>query len=137
VMLCKGHNMMADYWSLGVFIYEMLAGYAPFESRNESERYYKILNAKLKFPPDFDPQAAALIKQLCVVEPSKRLGCSLEGVNEIRRQPFFETIDWVELDNPPARRTPGPHVAPNNPTRNAAKAEALQKLKVCLPPHLG
>jgi hypothetical protein len=53
----------------------MLTGYAPFESRNESDRYHKILNAKLRFPAGFDPAAAALVQQLCVVEPSKRLGC--------------------------------------------------------------
>jgi hypothetical protein len=66
-----------------------------------------------------------LIKQLCVVEPSKRLGCSVEGVNEIRRQPFFEGIDWAALDNysVAATRAPGPHLMPQ---RSAAYMKNLK-----------
>lgn len=56
VMLCQGHDKAADYWAFGVFIFEMLAGCAPFESRSESERYNKILRGLLVFPEDFNLQ---------------------------------------------------------------------------------
>jgi serine/threonine protein kinase len=53
-MLFKGYDRMVDLWALGVFVFEMLAGYVPFESHNQQKRYHKILNAIIKFPPSFD-----------------------------------------------------------------------------------
>jgi novel protein kinase C eta type len=42
-----------DWWALGVIIYEMLIGYAPFSAENNDEIYYKIENYEefLYFPP--------------------------------------------------------------------------------------
>ena len=37
--------------------------------------------------------------------PSERLGSGGEDANEIKRQPFFEKIDWEKLD---ARKIPPP-----------------------------
>jgi serine/threonine protein kinase len=54
-MLYKGYDRMVDLWSLGVFLFEMLAGYAPFESRNQQQRCHKILSATISFPGNFDP----------------------------------------------------------------------------------
>jgi len=33
VMLSQGYGKSADYWAFGVFLYEMLTGYAPFMGR--------------------------------------------------------------------------------------------------------
>ena len=54
----QGHNKAADYWGFGVFIFEMLAGAAPFESKSESERYNKVLRGQVAFPEDFNLQVS-------------------------------------------------------------------------------
>ena len=44
----KGHSAPADWWSLGVFIYELLTGLTPFEadSDNPMDTYEKIMKGK-------------------------------------------------------------------------------------------
>ena len=38
----KGYTELVDWWALGVIIYEMIIGYAPFSADNNDEIYYKI-----------------------------------------------------------------------------------------------
>lgn len=40
----KGYTETVDWWSVGIMLYEMLIGYAPFSSDNNEEIYYKIQN---------------------------------------------------------------------------------------------
>jgi len=108
-MLHKGYNRMVDLWSLGVFVFEMLAGFAPFESRNHGERYNKMLSARIKFPAHFDPDAADLVRKLCVLDPSKRLGYGKYGLKEMREHKFFKGINWSQLEDI-AKRPPVPHI---------------------------
>jgi serum/glucocorticoid-regulated kinase 2 len=45
-----GHNKAVDWWSFGIFIYEMLCGIPPFYSENLEKMYDFIKNAELRFP---------------------------------------------------------------------------------------
>jgi len=53
----KGHGKGADWWALGVVIFEMLAGYPPFMAESPFEVYNKVLATSTtspRFPEHFD-----------------------------------------------------------------------------------
>ena len=74
IILSKGHGKAVDWWALGILMYEMLAGYAPFYDEDPLGIYQKILEGKLKFPWHFDRHSKDLIKKLLTADLSKRLG---------------------------------------------------------------
>jgi len=59
------HSEKVDLWSLGVLTYEFLVGAAPFEdSPVETQR--RIIKADMKIPDFVSPEAADLIKKVCL-----------------------------------------------------------------------
>lgn len=102
----QGYDELVDWWSLGVILFEMLIGYPPFYSDDNSVTCQKIINWKkvLRIPPEpeISPEAVDLILKL-LRNPSDRLGC--RGVEEIKRHPFFKGIDWERI-----RKSPAPYV---------------------------
>uniref|UniRef100_A0AAY4DYH5 non-specific serine/threonine protein kinase n=1 Tax=Denticeps clupeoides TaxID=299321 RepID=A0AAY4DYH5_9TELE len=67
----RGHTQSADWWSLGVLMFEMLTGTLPFQGKDRNETMNMILKYSLWAGPD--------------------------GVEEIKRHAFFSTIDWNKL----------------------------------------
>ena len=63
-----GYDNTVDWWSLGIMIYEMLIGYAPFSADTNEEIYFRITHHKdfLIFPPtvDLSEEVINLISQL-------------------------------------------------------------------------
>eukprot|EP00808_Paulinella_micropora_P008078 g72365.t1 len=92
----SGHGKAADWWALGVLIYEMVTGKTPFYASNRKGIQKKILNAPLKFPKWMTNYCQHLIKELLQRPVQKRMG-TRAGVEEIKRHQFFRTIDWVKL----------------------------------------
>ena len=45
------YNFKADIWSLGIVLYIVLCGYAPFFDDNVSRLFRKIMAGKFAFPP--------------------------------------------------------------------------------------
>jgi 5'-AMP-activated protein kinase, catalytic alpha subunit len=43
-------GLMTDIWSSGVILYAMLCGYLPFEDKNTSELYKKIMHTDPPYP---------------------------------------------------------------------------------------
>ncbi|TRZ17155.1 hypothetical protein HGM15179_009950 [Zosterops borbonicus] len=93
----RGHTQSADWWSFGVLMFEMLTGSLPFQGKDRKETMALILKAKLGMPQFLSVEAQSLLRALFKRNPSNRLGAGFDGVEEIKRHPFFVTIDWNKL----------------------------------------
>ncbi|XP_021093668.1 ribosomal protein S6 kinase alpha-2 isoform X5 [Heterocephalus glaber] len=93
----RGHTQSADWWSFGVLMFEMLTGSLPFQGKDRKETMALILKAKLGMPQFLSMEAQSLLRALFKRNPCNRLGAGIDGVEEIKRHPFFVTIDWNKL----------------------------------------
>ncbi|KAK1804220.1 hypothetical protein P4O66_020257 [Electrophorus voltai] len=104
----RGHTQSADWWSLGVLMFEMLTGTLPFQGKDRNETMNMILKAKLGMPQFLSLEAQSLLRMLFKRNPANRLGAGPDGVEEIKRHAFFSTIDWnVSVCYSGALLTPG------------------------------
>ena len=121
-----GHSFQADFWALGVTIYEMLTGKTPFATRGGGFATYRkvrrpqrsslranrthtlrcvqVMKGVFECPDDMSPGAASLIRGLCTKDVSKRLGRLANGADDLRNHPWYTDaqFDWVSVLHPPA-----------------------------------
>ena len=95
----EGHNMMADWWSYGTLIYEMLFGIPPFFSQNVEKMYEFITKSELKFPKKFKvtDDVKDFLTKLLIKNPKERFGVH-GGFEEIKKHPFFKDIDFKAME---------------------------------------
>ena len=93
----KGHGKAVDWWTVGVFIYEMLASYPPFYDEDPMRTYAKIMRGAVTYPSHFSKNAISLIAGLLQAKPTRRLGALKGGVTEIKSHAWFEGFDWERL----------------------------------------
>lgn len=94
----EGHGNAVDWWTLGIFIYELFYGVTPFRGKDNEFTLANIVARGLEFPKE--PMVAAsakdLISQLLDKDPTKRMG-SILGASAIKHHPFFEGVNWALL----------------------------------------
>uniref|UniRef100_A0A8C6MCG1 non-specific serine/threonine protein kinase n=1 Tax=Nothobranchius furzeri TaxID=105023 RepID=A0A8C6MCG1_NOTFU len=88
-----------DWWSVGVFIYEMFVGETPFYAESLIGTYGKIMNHQnaLSFPDDVDMSKDAK-DLICSFLTDRFVRLGRTGVDEIKRHPFFRNDQWT-FDN--------------------------------------
>ncbi|KAK3932423.1 cGMP-dependent protein kinase, isozyme 2 forms cD5/T2 [Frankliniella fusca] len=111
VILNRGHDISADYWSLGVLMFELLTGTPPFTGADPMKTYNIILKGidAIDFPRNITRNATALIKKLCRDNPAERLGYQKGGISEIQKHKWFDGFNWEGLRN----HTLSPPILPN------------------------
>ncbi|KAG0477423.1 hypothetical protein HPP92_013806 [Vanilla planifolia] len=98
IILGKGHDKAADWWSVGILLFEMLTGKPPFIGGNRDKIQQKIVKEKMKLPGYLSSEAHAILKGLLQKEASRRLGSGPSGCNEIKNHKWFKCINWRKLD---------------------------------------
>uniref|UniRef100_A0A3B3BKV3 Protein kinase C n=1 Tax=Oryzias melastigma TaxID=30732 RepID=A0A3B3BKV3_ORYME len=90
-----------DWWALGVLLYEMLSGHAPFEAENEDDLFESILNEEIVYASWLSTEAVNILKALLTKNPARRLGCvpAEGGESAVTSHVFFTGIDWEKLNN--------------------------------------
>ncbi|XP_054086849.1 rho-associated protein kinase 1 isoform X1 [Zeugodacus cucurbitae] len=88
-----------DWWSVGIFLYEMLVGDTPFYADSLVGTYGKIMDHKnsLSFPAEVEiSESAKSLMRAFLTDRTQRLG--RHGIDEIKAHPFFKNDTWT-FDN--------------------------------------
>ncbi|XP_072714698.1 rho-associated protein kinase 2 isoform X1 [Ciconia boyciana] len=84
-----------DWWSVGVFLFEMLVGDTPFYADSLVGTYSKIMDHKnsLHFPDDVEISKHAK-NLICAFLTDRDVRLGRNGVEEIKHHPFFKSDQW-------------------------------------------
>lgn len=97
----KGYGQSVDWWSFGILIFEMAAGYSPFSVGNPSqmEMMELICSNQFKVPSSFSSSLKNLIHNILQTDLSKRFGNLKNGVDDIKSHAWFKSINWTGIFN--------------------------------------
>ncbi|KAK1286785.1 Serine/threonine-protein kinase Aurora-1 [Acorus calamus] len=91
------HDAGVDIWSLGVLCYEFLYGVPPFEAKEHSDTYRRIIKVDLRFPlkPIISSAAKDLISQMLVKDSSQRLPLHKKQKSTMEKT---DEGEWIEVN---------------------------------------
>eukprot|EP00055_Hartaetosiga_balthica_P011730 m.54343 g.54343 ORF g.54343 m.54343 type:complete len:369 (+) comp7715_c0_seq1:506-1612(+) len=97
ILIMKGYGISVDYWAFGILLFEMCAGYPPFQAESPMKTYKKIVTGKYKAPSSFSPQLQNILTKLLTVQPHLRLGVIYGDCQRIKDHTYFHNMDWMAL----------------------------------------
>ncbi|XP_040283255.1 rho-associated protein kinase 2 isoform X4 [Bufo bufo] len=85
-----------DWWSVGVFLFEMLVGDTPFYADSLVGTYSKIMDHKnsLNFPEDVEISKHAK-NLICAFLTEREVRLGRNGIEEIKQHAFFKNDQWT------------------------------------------
>ena len=94
------HGIAADYFALGVIIYEFMTGRRPYIGRNRKEVKEHIMARQAKLvksqvPPGWSLESVDFVNKLLERKPDERLGAN--GPYEIKNHVWLIDFPWKQL----------------------------------------
>ncbi|XP_055634435.1 cAMP-dependent protein kinase catalytic subunit beta-like [Toxorhynchites rutilus septentrionalis] len=101
IIQAKGYGKSVDWWSFGILLFEMMAGYTPFytHSNDQMVMFEKICKGKFKFPSSVGGDLRNLVQNIVQVDLTRRFGNLKNGPNDIKQHAWFRGTNWIGLMN--------------------------------------
>ena len=80
----QGHDEHVDIWCIGVLLFELMAGYSPWDGNDVQTVRYNICRLKIRWPITMDRDAMDLISKILKYNPEERL-----TLRQMLAHPFF------------------------------------------------
>uniref|UniRef100_A0A0A9VYG3 cAMP-dependent protein kinase catalytic subunit alpha n=1 Tax=Lygus hesperus TaxID=30085 RepID=A0A0A9VYG3_LYGHE len=106
IILGKGYGFSVDWWSLGVVAYQLCSGIQPFFSSKQDRLFSLITSGEFTDREFFSDEFSDFLSKLMAVDVTCRVGCGQGGAGEVKKQKWFEDINWLALLN---KRAPIPY----------------------------
>ncbi|KAI8016159.1 putative serine/threonine protein kinase IRE4 [Camellia lanceoleosa] len=109
ILLGTEHGYAADWWSVGIILFEFITGIPPFNAERPEIIFDNILSRKIPWPSvpdDMSYEAQDLIDRFLVLDQDQRLGA--KGSSEVKAHPFFNGVNWDTLTLQKAAFVPHP-----------------------------
>lgn len=97
----KNQSTKIDIWALGILLYELVHGFAPFPGKSMASVENKIFQGRIKFDPNLSKESQALVKKILRINPENR-----PDITEILEDP------WVKMFGD--HKSPTKNVGPLN-----------------------
>ncbi|ETO34789.1 serine/threonine-protein kinase PRKX [Reticulomyxa filosa] len=116
-----------DWWELGIFIFEMVVGHAPFQDDPHKKMYEKILIDDPEFPPQrkVTDRLIDLVQRLLQKDVFKRLGAGINGAVQVKKHPWFSVnififfgLDWNAMSEQKIKPPYKPRITANTDLSN-------------------
>ena len=118
ILTKAGHTVRADWYQLGVLLYEMLTGAPPYYSQTRQAMFDSIRKGQLTFPKHISPAAKDLLAKLLARNPAERPS----NAEEIKSLQFFAGVNWKDVYD---RRVKMPAPRFHRPKTQPISAEKL------------
>eukprot|EP00930_Biecheleria_cincta_P010203 TRINITY_DN11219_c0_g1_i1.p1 TRINITY_DN11219_c0_g1~~TRINITY_DN11219_c0_g1_i1.p1 ORF type:complete len:880 (+),score=134.03 TRINITY_DN11219_c0_g1_i1:34-2640(+) len=94
-----GHTQAADWWSLGILIFELMAGHAPFDAEQPMSTFSGVMRGinSITMPSVCDSAVESLIRDLLKSDSIDRLAMRPGGVQNILDHAWFASFDWAAM----------------------------------------
>lgn len=93
-----GYGLAADYWTMGIMLFEFMFGYVPFgdDESDPYSIYERVIERRLVFPQwvDNKNKVKEFIGQLLSKNSASRLGGSFE---KFKAHPWFIGLNWDKI----------------------------------------
>ncbi|CAD8136584.1 unnamed protein product [Paramecium pentaurelia] len=92
--MIAGHryqSILVDIWSCGVILFATICGQLPFEDKNTSDLYKKILSGQYTIPSHVSQDGQSFLKGILNTDPSKRF-----NLEQIKQHPWFKLYKRVQ-----------------------------------------
>ncbi|KAI9325441.1 kinase-like domain-containing protein [Zopfochytrium polystomum] len=124
IILREPYTLTADWWSVGIVTYELMAGYTPFYADTPLRIYERVIDesagndgggggegggagSSMRWSSQIKGDAKALVAGLLARNPARRLGAWTPknaafgvagGARDVRGHPWFADVEWARME---------------------------------------